>query len=80
VTTQSTVRPLCEAPPDLRVEALSLPWLHGDVARERVEQTQVLLGAVTDLPVEVANNHVLEQAASLDLGAIVRDATGSQHG
>ncbi len=80
MTTQSTVRPLCEAPPDLRVEALSLPWLHGDVARERVEQTEVLLGAVTDLPVEVANNHVLEQAASLDLGAIVGDATGSQHG
>lgn len=38
VAVEATVRSLSEAPPDLCVEALALPCVHGDVAGERVEQ------------------------------------------
>ncbi len=55
MTAHQVVGSLREAAPDLAVEAVPLPGLHGGVPGERVEQTDVLLGAVADLPVEVAD-------------------------
>jgi len=51
--------------------------VHGDVAGEGVEQAEVLVRGVADLPVEVASDDVAEQAAVLDLRSIVRERAGS---
>jgi len=71
-TAQAAVGSLGEASADLRVEAVPLPGVHGDVAGEGVEEAEVLVRGVAVLPVEVASDDVAEQAAVLDLRAVVR--------
>ena len=48
---EQPVGPLAEPAPDLGVQALALPRGHRDVARERVEQRDVAVRVVDDLPV-----------------------------
>src|SRR5580704_11154015 len=62
---------LGQAVPDLPVEPVLLPLLHGDVAGERAEQRDVALRVVDPLPVEVPDSRHLEQPARLDLGALL---------
>jgi len=76
VPTKAAVRSLSEAPSDLCVEVVALRCLHGDVAGERVEQREVPLGVVADLPVELANDDVLEQTALFDLGPVLGQPAG----
>src|SRR5258708_5657389 len=71
VPAQPPVGTLCKPAPDLAVQAVTFRRGHGDVTGERVEQPDVLLGAVADFPVEVAYGHILEQAAAHDLTGIV---------
>src|SRR5882672_8770616 len=66
--------------PDLAVETVPLPPGHVDVAGERVEQADVLLGGVPDLPVEAAHRDAGEQAAARYLGPLVRQVGGLQEG
>jgi hypothetical protein len=63
VSTHPPIRPCCEAPSDLPVEALSLPVLHGDMPREGIEQVDVAVGVVHHLPVELTDVEHLEQTA-----------------
>ena len=65
---QSAVGPLSEAPFDLSVEAVSLPCLHGDVAGKRVEQPEVFVGVVADLPVEVADSDDVKEPVCFNFG------------
>jgi len=76
VPTKAAVRSLSEAPSDFCVEVVALRCLHGDVAGGRVEQREVPLGVVADLPVELANDDVFEQAALFDLGPVLEQAAG----
>jgi hypothetical protein len=46
------------------------------VTGEGVKQPQVPVGVVDDLPVEVAHDDVLEQAAAFDLLAVVGSSPG----
>jgi catechol 2,3-dioxygenase-like lactoylglutathione lyase family enzyme len=70
-TTQTPIRPPRKPAPDLRVQTVPLPWLHRDMAREGVEQSEVSLRVVGDLPVEVEHDDVTEQSAAFDLFALV---------
>ena len=45
---------LAQAPPDLPVQPLPLPRRHRDVVGERVQQPEIAVGVVADLPVELA--------------------------
>src|SRR5204863_63818 len=68
VASHGAVRAAAQPETDLAVEPFALPALHGDVAREGVQQLDVSLGVVDALPVEVPNVPHLEQATRLDLG------------
>src|SRR6185312_16558459 len=59
---QQAVRALRQPPPDLGVQPLPLPRLHGDVGREGLEQVDVALGGVAHLPVELDDRHRVEEA------------------
>lgn len=48
-----------------------MPCLHGDVVGEGVEQAEVLVGVVADLPVEVTNSDDVEEATCFDLVSAV---------
>jgi hypothetical protein len=76
VPPQSTVRPLRQPEPDLAVEPVALPGGHRDVARERVEQAQVFVSGVADLPVEPADDSAGEQAGLRYLGSLVGKGIG----
>jgi hypothetical protein len=68
---QAAVWSGCETSADLAVEAVALPVLHGDVARERVQQVDVAPGVVDGFPVVPRDIDDLEQPAGLDLAAVV---------
>ena len=62
--------------PDFRVQAAPLPRLHRDMAREGVEQPNVAVSVVGDLPVEVTHQDRFEYSAGLDVLALVGQLTG----
>ena len=63
VVGKSTVGSLREASADLAVQTITLPVLHGDVARERVQQVDVALRVVRGLPVVLGDVDDLEEPA-----------------
>lgn len=71
VTAQPPVGPQGEPAADFAVEPVTLFVRHGDVTRERVEQVDVALGVINDLPVEVTDLTVSEQPTLSDFGAAV---------
>ena len=68
---EQPVGPLTEPAPDLGVQALALPRGHRDVAGEGVEQPDVALRVVDDLPVVLVNAHNVEKPRRLDLASEV---------
>ena len=78
----ATVCTGADPPPDLVVQKRTLLGIHRQVARERVEQGDVLLGRVRPLPDVAPNAYVLEATARLDLprsvGQLVADGGGGQ--
>ena len=64
---EGPARPLRQAAPDLAVQPVPLPLIHGDMAGERVEQPDVPVGVVPEFPVEMMDGGAGEQAAALDL-------------
>src|SRR5215472_2865110 len=71
VPPDAAIGPRRQAPPDLGVQAVTLRRRHRDVAGERIEQPDVLLRCVADLPIELLNDHDLERAAPFNLRAQV---------
>ena len=63
MSAQLALRPLGQSSADLTVEAVALPVLHGNVAREGVEQVDVTLSVlnVPDLIRLVGDNGLPEQ-------------------
>jgi hypothetical protein len=49
VPSHAAVTPLSQPTADLAIQPIAFPGVHGDVARERVQQADVVLGGVTDL-------------------------------
>src|ERR1700759_490104 len=56
-----------ESPPDLPVEPVPPPQLHHDVAGERLDQPDVRLRRVPDLPVEPPDHYIGEPPRRGDL-------------
>src|SRR5260370_42708251 len=71
VPAQPPVGSAGEPAPDLAIQAVTFRRVHGDMTGERVEQPDVLLGGVADLPVEMPYGHILEPPAAHDLGRVV---------
>src|SRR5439155_14412925 len=56
---------------DLAVEARALRSVHGDMAREGVEQSDVLVSGVELLPDVPPHPDLVEETALLDLGGVI---------
>ena len=67
VTPHSSAGPLVDPPSDLPVEVLALRFVHRNVARERVQKRDVLLGAVRGLPDVAPDLDIRKDPAGLDL-------------
>src|SRR5579884_1708166 len=76
MTAHEPVRAVGQAPADLAVEVLALCLLHRDVPRERVQQRQVRVGVVGDLPDVAPHLHVAEVAALDDPRRVVGHLVG----
>ena len=73
VPQHARVRSRPDALADLGVQALARCTLHRDVAREGVEQREVLLRRVVPRPDVAPDADVLEEPRRLDLGRVVGD-------